>query len=930
MTSLAIPLPKMEDIAQYKADGRWPQVQRYLSSLHDSAESRLSDGQLLRLVEDGYGLPTSRREGAPSPSAQPMDNTQVSAPSGGRQGGPPTVASPRANLDGNSVVDERDILELGYMPAASRRASVTLPYGTAAAGNQPKCLLLLLKFPDQAPTDAKNQGSEFDINHDAQWAHDKWFNLSAPAGGDLEDASVAYYYQQASYGQLELDGDVFNNPAVCDAEGWLTSGFTYAEMRTSMGSYGAIIDDAISQIDPYVDFRDYDSNGDGFIDGLITVYAGPDDLFAGGDAWYFRWLSDPGAVTSDDVRIAQGVWVSEEGYLQTYCHEFGHELGLPDLYDVGGGGSGPNNQGSGMWDLMADWDANTGRIPPLPNAWCRTRLRWATPVDVLTTGDTGITLNNASTATSPLDTVYRIWRNGAFGPEYFLLEYRDATAGFDQNLQGGGGILVWHIDEGSTTGNNRDNDFDDQRVTFEPADWDYFPSSHNNDPWRSGFNGADAKDSFDDTATPSAKDNAGVNTGVLIDPTNGPGGATMSATVHNAGVGLPSLSIDAPAAGASLSGDVSFDVTSNAAARVEYYVNGCLKFVENASGPYDGFTWDTLSTFNGDCTLRVVAYNAGSDSVRVLERSVTVDNPQSSGASLSFTDNFNSYSGGQDPELLGSWNLHGDAFGLSIRHLTIDGASSPGLAFAQSVFGAPPFDGNSPDPDQGAYEGQDDEWLMSPRINLAGYSNLQLSYKLAFRSAWSGDALLQTQITTDDGATWHDLAGQTYAYTGPLDDANNTGEWDPSGQFTNFAQRTLDLDDYINEQVYLRFLFVGGGGYNVGFAIDDLSLTGTALVLSSVSPARTTVGSSITLTGSGFGASQGSGSVRFSNGAGGHVEQPTVNSWDDTQIVCNVPAGAKSHTTAGIWVRTGAGIDTNARQFKVVLPPPVLGGLEQK
>jgi hypothetical protein len=404
----------------------------------------------------------------------------------------------------------------------------------------------------------------------------------------------------------------------------------------------------------------------------------------------------------------------------------------------------------------------------------------------------------------------------------------------------------------------------------------------------------------------------------------------MSATVHNAGSGLPTLSFDAPAAGASVSGNVTIDVTSNAATRVEYYVNGCLKFVENSPAPYDGFTWNTLSALNGACVLRAVAFNAAADSVRVVERSVTVANAQSSGEGLNFSDNFNGYSGGQDASLLGRWNLHGDNFGLAIQHLTIDGASSSSLAFAQSSFPGPPLDGDEEDPEAGVYEGQDDDWLMSPRINLAGYSNLQLSYKLAFRGAWSGDAVLQAQVSSDDGASWTDIDGLTSIYGLLLDDQYDTGLWDPVGApFTRFAQHTLSLNDYINQQIYLRFLYVGGGSYNVGYAIDDVSLTGTPLVLSSVSPARTTVGSSITLTGSGFGASQGSGTVRFANGSGGFVAQSTVTSWSNTQIVCNVPVGAKSHPSAGIWVRNGSGSDTNARQFKVILPPPVLGGLEQ-
>nr|MDQ3024350.1 choice-of-anchor J domain-containing protein [bacterium] len=315
-----------------------------------------------------------------------------------------------------------------------------------------------------------------------------------------------------------------------------------------------------------------------------------------------------------------------------------------------------------------------------------------------------------------------------------------------------------------------------------------------------------------------------------------------------------------------------------------------------------------------------------------VERTVTVDNVQASGAALNFGDNFNSYSSEQDSALLGLWNLHGDGFGAYIRIMTIDGGTSPGIVFTQSSFEAPPLNGNEQDENAGVYEGQDDEWLMSPRIDLSGHSNLELKYKLAFRGTWSGDAVLQTQVSADDGATWQDVEGLTsHGSGGPLDEQYGTGLWDPVGDpFTYFTQRTVALDAYINQQVYIRFLYVGGGSYNIGFAIDDFAVTGTPLLLSSVSPARRQVGQSITLSGNGFGASQAGGEVRFNDGAGGFVAQATVSSWSNTQIVCNVPSGAKSDPSAGIWVRTDSGADTNAKPFKVVLAPPVLGGVEQK
>jgi len=40
---------------------------------------------------------------------------------------------------------------------------------------------------------------------------------------------------------------------------------------------------------------------------------------------------------------------------------------------------------------------------------------------------------------------YRLWTKGAIGPEYFLLENRQAT-GLDAALPGSG-LAVWHIDE---------------------------------------------------------------------------------------------------------------------------------------------------------------------------------------------------------------------------------------------------------------------------------------------------------------------------------------------------------------------------------------------------------------------------------------------------------------------------------------------------
>jgi hypothetical protein len=126
----------------------------------------------------------------------------------------------------------------------------------------------------------------------------------------------------------------------------------------------------------------------------------------------------------------------------------------------------------------------------------------------------------------------------------------------------------------------------------------------------------------------------------------------------------------------------------------------------------------------------------------------------------------------------------------------------------------------------------------------------------------------------------------------------------------------------------VRFLFLGGNGFNPGFAIDDFDLSGIQFVLNSVSPARLKVGDPITLNGGGFGATQSGGEVRFNNGSGGYVSQGSVVSWNDTTIVCQVPPGATSDAANAVWVFKSA-LETNKKGLKVILPPPSIGGLGQ-
>jgi immune inhibitor A len=104
------------------------------------------------------------------------------------------------------------------------------------------------------------------------------------------------------------------------------------------------------------------------------------------------------------------------------CHEFGHLLGLPELYAPGGA----THEGIGVWGLMGQgtWLGH-GDHPPHLDAWSKQQLGW---VDV---------------ETEPR--VVRIPAGPDDAREYYLLENR-ARIGADERLPGEG-ILVWHVDE---------------------------------------------------------------------------------------------------------------------------------------------------------------------------------------------------------------------------------------------------------------------------------------------------------------------------------------------------------------------------------------------------------------------------------------------------------------------------------------------------
>jgi M6 family metalloprotease-like protein len=144
--------------------------------------------------------------------------------------------------------------------------------------------------------------------------------------------------------------------------------------------------------------------------------------------------------------------------LGVYVHEFGHWLGLPDLYCTA---SYPfcTLDGVGQWSLMGDGIYNKdpgnptwyGSSPAHPDAWSLVKLGWVTPQTVPTYPDPG-TMNLAPVAVVPPPAiaaqgtqVLQLQASTTQSNQFFLIENRQQV-GFDAGLPGHG-LLVWLVDQ---------------------------------------------------------------------------------------------------------------------------------------------------------------------------------------------------------------------------------------------------------------------------------------------------------------------------------------------------------------------------------------------------------------------------------------------------------------------------------------------------
>ncbi|MGQ1946880.1 M6 family metalloprotease domain-containing protein [Geofilum sp. OHC36d9] len=266
--------------------------------------------------------------------------------------------------------------------------------------------------------------------------------------------SFADYYDEVSGGLLTM---------VSQVTAWVTvpnnHDYYGSEDKWSEFAYEAV--KAAANLN--IDFSQFDNDGDGVVEGIAIIHQGPGQEVTGDetDIWshsysfssagYSRLARSFDGVMLDQYTIQPETRNSsgDQNTIGVICHEFGHNLGLPDYYDTID--DDVTYAGTGRWDLMNQGNYNgtpAGSRPAHHNAFSKIELGWMTEEVISTAGH----LSLASSISSGV--AYRV--NSPELNDYFLMENRQKT-GFDAALPGHG-MVVYHVDTDVITAKRNSNE----------------------------------------------------------------------------------------------------------------------------------------------------------------------------------------------------------------------------------------------------------------------------------------------------------------------------------------------------------------------------------------------------------------------------------------------------------------------------------------
>ncbi len=312
-----------------------------------------------------------------------------------------------------------------------------------------KALAVFVKFPGESLTSPPSYSKDI-------------FNIDIPG-------SFSHFYNEMSCGQLRVEGEVLpklyvtNHPASYYID-------RYDRKQDKMPPYGQVVAEILEKVDSDIDFSKFDSDGpdgipnsgddDGYVDVVfMNFFRIPSGFIPIGEARGIAELGLGGAgFVSSDTGISGSNIGVKSGSVQEFlnfprlvgvmCHEFGHLMGLGDLYNKGQKNPPENDSaGIGLWGIMS-WGASHGwnGNDDTPVPFCEyslEKLGWIGPDNERLK----VVTQSGRILVSPLFQDGEVYKVPLSDREYFLISNRDPSASYyDRNIHGSG-LLIWHVTE---------------------------------------------------------------------------------------------------------------------------------------------------------------------------------------------------------------------------------------------------------------------------------------------------------------------------------------------------------------------------------------------------------------------------------------------------------------------------------------------------
>ena len=241
------------------------------------------------------------------------------------------------------------------------------------------------------------------------------------------------------------------------------------------------LNEAVLETDSYVDFKSYDSDGDGEIENnelaIALFIAGHEGSYSenknqpmsmsshswnimnlinqcsGSTPERFSLPSPDGVIVNRYIAKGEKLDDKRHGPIGLLARSLGSFIGLSDLYDHKG--EPPwNSYKVGVMSLMSQgnwgWTEDLSTALPMPiDPWNRIKLGWVKPTVVDSTGRYVV---NAQLFDQDNSSNYNVLRINSPNPgEYYLIEHR-TPAKWDEPLArqtsiSTGGLVIWHIDD---------------------------------------------------------------------------------------------------------------------------------------------------------------------------------------------------------------------------------------------------------------------------------------------------------------------------------------------------------------------------------------------------------------------------------------------------------------------------------------------------